>query len=114
MLFAEDKQQSISTKNSTPKEEKSSPQSKKQSHKSLIPFAHFEEALKKSERWKAMSPEEQSEALEKIKQARQQFRKHEIERQKQYLPLLKQRPSKGRLAIPEYDALPDETEKPVQ
>ena len=56
-----------------------------------------------------MSPEEQSEALERIAQARERFRKNEIERQKQILPLLKRKPIIRRpLPIPDSEQLPED------
>ena len=87
--FAET-QQPLATKQESDKEKAS--QSPKPGDKELsqkpIPFAQYENALKNSEKWETLSPEEQKEALDKIEQYRKLFRQRQAELQKKYKPLL--------------------------
>ena len=93
--FAET-QQSPATKQESDEEKAS--QSPKPGDKELsqkpIPFAQYENALKNSEKWKTLSPEEQKEALDKIEQYRKLFRQRQAELQKKYKPLLEKKPTK--------------------
>ena len=109
-LFAEVKQEKSTVSKTPSKEAAPSQPAKKRLYIKPVPFAHYENALKNSERWKAMSPDEQSEALEKIKQARERFRKRELERQKQYLPILKKSFKRKRMPQ-DYEEFPEKTEK---
>ncbi len=49
-----------------------------------VPFAGYEESLRSSERWQSMNPEEQEQAIQKIKRMRQQFLERQRQLQMQY------------------------------
>ncbi len=106
-IFAEVRQHDSTTQESTQKHSGQSKPPSKRLYRKPVPFAHFEESLKNSEQWKTMSPEEQNEALKKISEARERFRKNEIERQKQLLPLLKKKPIRRPRPLPEPDQIPE-------
>ncbi|MGB0910343.1 MAG: DUF3106 domain-containing protein, partial [Nitrospirales bacterium] len=59
-----------------------------------VPFAQYEKALKNSEKWETMSPEEQQEALDKIAHYRKLFRKQQSNLQRHYKSLIKKKPKK--------------------
>lgn len=59
-----------------------------------IPFARQERALRSSERWKTMTPEEQTQALEKIQHYRKLFQERQLQLWKKYKPYLEEKPKK--------------------
>ena len=59
-----------------------------------VPFAQYERALKNSEKWETLSPEEQQEALDKIAHYRKLFRKQQSDLQGQYKALIKKKTQK--------------------
>ena len=46
---------------------------KQRTNEGVVPFAHYEERLRQSERWKTMTDEERQQALQKIEGIRKQF-----------------------------------------
>ena len=59
-----------------------------------VPFAKQEQALRNSERWKQMTPEEQEKALDKIYKYRKLFQQRQVELMNQYSPYLIDKPKK--------------------
>ena len=76
---------------------------------SSIPFAGQEQALKYSDSWKKMTPEEQEEALAKIQHYRNMYRERQAELWERYKPLIEKKPkkksflSRRRFSIPDFD-----------
>ena len=92
--FAETQQPHLTTQEPDEKAVPSSKPGDKKLPQKPIPFAQYEKALKNSEKWKTLSPEEQKEALDKIEQFRKRFRQRQAELQKKYKPLLEKKPTK--------------------
>ena len=65
-----------------------------------VPFARQERALKNSERWKEMTPEEQEQALAKIHKYRKLFQQRQVERLNQYSPYIVDKPKKKKSLSP--------------
>ena len=59
-----------------------------------VPFARQERALRNSERWKEMTPEEQEQALAKIHKYRKLFQQRQVERLNKYSPYIGDKPKK--------------------
>ena len=59
-----------------------------------VPFARQERALRNSERWKEMTPEEQEQALAKIHKYRKLFQQRQVERMNKYSPYIVDKPKK--------------------
>ena len=62
--------------------------------KGPVPFARQERALRNSERWKEMTPEEQEQALAKIYKYRKLFQQRQVERLNKYSPYIVDKPKK--------------------
>ena len=59
-----------------------------------VPFARQERALRNSERWKEMTPEEQEQALAKILKYRKLFQQRQVELLNKYNPYILEKPKK--------------------
>ena len=66
--------------------------------KGPVPFARQERALRNSERWKNMTPEDQEQALAKIYKYRKLFQQRQVELLNQYSPYLVDKPKKKKSA----------------
>ena len=67
--------------------------------KGPVPFARQERALRNSERWKEMTPEEQEHALAKIYKYRKLFQQRQVELLNKYSPYIVDKPKKKKSVV---------------